>query len=335
MVSGPSANVALFSVQDKEAKKRPPLIPPKRLVAIASIDIKLTTGPAPNKVSFGAGLNNASASATAADGYIDIPNPSDFGEGLTDVMITSLTESKGFSVVDLPAGAAPGTGSPDEAVPELLVKAVIVEMSCRKRSGGLSIGDISGGHGQYENKVTMDVRLVDPVTNVVVDSVKATGRKTSKSSIFGAKTYLGSIWDPNTKILDLSYGDFEDSPLAEATRLATQDAAKKLIEKAQKRPWEAKVIKVVQEDSGPEFYLNVGGDCGLKVGDKLNLLQLGEPIVDDKSGKVIGRTRSKLVASVEVLTLDEASVVCKVPSGAEPPILDEAASYVVRVIGRT
>lgn len=125
-------------------------------------------------------------------------------------------------------------------MPDVLLRAVVIDVSCRKRSVGLALGDLGGGQGQFENKVVMDVRLVDPVTNLVIDSVKATGKKTSKSSIFSLAKE--SNFDPTNKVLDLSYSDFEASPLMDAARLATEDAVKKLIEKSQRRPWEAKVI---------------------------------------------------------------------------------------------
>lgn len=54
--------------QDKKAQKRPPLIPPKRLVAVNPIEVKLTAAPAPSGFSIGVGVNNSSAQATTADG---------------------------------------------------------------------------------------------------------------------------------------------------------------------------------------------------------------------------------------------------------------------------
>lgn len=322
-----STEVSPLQSQEKKAPKRPPLIPPKRLVAVQFIDIKLTKGSSPNTVGFGFGAGNTSGGGAQSDGDIVVTNTANFAAGMGNVMITSLTDSNGFLVVDLPATPSPGT-DPEGETPELVLRAVITDMSCRKRSGGLLIGDLSGGQGQYENKVTMDVRLVDPATNLVVDSVKATGRKTSKSSIFGATKY--SSLNTSTKILDLSYRDFEDSPLSEAARLATQDAVKKLIEKAQKRPWEARVVKVVVIEEGYEFYLNVDGDCGLQEGDQLELLQLGDPLIDPKTNRALGRAR-KAVGTVIVIAADGESVLCRLKDSASKSDLeDPAKSLIVR-----
>lgn len=309
--------------QKQETPPRPPLVPPKRTVSVQSIEVKLTKGSTPTGVGMSIGFGNTSTSGSQSDGEIEISDPQEFASGVQAVMMTSLSESKGFLVVDLgdpsmptASGTMPPADDSQTSGPEseLLLRAVITDMSCRRRSGGLAIGDLSGGQGQFENKVTMDVRLIDPLTNIVVDSVRATGRKTSKNSIFEATKY--SVWDPTSKILDLSYKDYEDSALAEATRLATQDAVKKLIEKSQKRPWEARVIKIIEENGELEFYLNVGPDCGLMVGDKLELLLQGDPILDEKTEKIIGRSRPKKLGVLEVFNVQEQNTICKFARGS-------------------
>jgi len=307
--------------QKQKVPPRPPLIPPKRTVSIHTIEVKLTKGSGPIGVGMSIGFGNTSSSGSESDGEIEISDPQEFSDGVRAVMMTSLSESKGFLVVDdgessIPGGSGttPPAGEAPAAGPgsELVLRAVITDMTCRRRSGGIAIGDLSGGQGQFENKVTMDVRLIDPLTNIVVDSVRATGRKTSKNSIFGATKY--SVWDPATKILDLSYKDYEDSALAEATRLATQDAVKKLIEKSQKRPWEARVIKIIEENGELEFYLNATEDTGLRNGDELELIQQGESIIDESSGKVLGRKRDVLLGTVLVVLTDDERVICRATS---------------------
>lgn len=337
-----TASATAAQAKDQRTQRRPALIPPKRVVAVQSIDIKLTKASGTGGASLGIGVGNASAGGSQSEGEITISNTQDFSEGVGAAMITSLTESKGFQVVDLPQSLQPsgmnGTAQPTsseqatapgdaEVQPDLVMRAVITNMSCRRRSGGLSIGDLSGGQGQFENKVTMDVRLVDPLTNLVVDSVRATGRKTSKNSIFGATKF--STYNPAEKLLDLSFADFQESPLAEATRLATEDAVKKLIAKAQQRPWEAKVIQFVEEENGLEIYLNATAETGLREGDELVLIQRGEPITDKASGKVIGRKRDVTLGTVVVILADAERVICR-SKGVLHPGLQLEQSLAVR-----
>lgn len=309
------ALIALASSQSTTSKDEKLPIGPKRTVAVTSFDVKIGASN-PTTFTFGGGLNNNSGSGGATNGTIAIPNAAEFGSGLTEVMITVLTDTKAFTVIDVPApsqlggATAPTTGD----LPQYYMKAVVSEVSCRERSGGINFGGLGVGQGQYENKVTLDVRLIDPTTNVVIESVKATGKKTSTSSMFGGSYAFGSIYDPDTKVLNLSYGDFESSPLAEAARLAIQDAATKLRDKVGKRPWESAVLKVMQEDSGLELYLNLPGDCGLKVGDKLELCRYGEEILDPKTNLPVGRTRPKVMGTVEVFMTDADRVICK-PTG--------------------
>lgn len=302
---------------------------PKRTISVQSFEVKLAQGGS-SGFTFGGGSGNTAATGSSGLSLIAIPNPADFGSGLSDVMITSLTESEAFTVLEMPPAVegAPPTVPP--VLPQFMMKAVVTEVSCRERGGGLSIAGLGGSQGQYENKVTLDVRLADPTTQVVLESVKATGKKTAKGSIFGYKTYPGgSIWNPQTSVLDLTFADFESSPLAEAARLAMQDAVKKLREKVAKRPWEAAVLKVVTEDTGVEIYINLPGDCGLKVGDKLELCRYGEEILDPKTGQIVGWTKAKVLGSVEVAATDTERVICK-PRSELASISDSTDGLFVR-----
>jgi len=323
-------------VQDKKNdKNRPAMVGPKRSVSVLPFDIRLTQGSGSSGVSFGGGFNNTSANGASSDGTISIPNPAEFGSGLATVMITALTDSRGFSVIEMdepPANGALVQTPASASKPQYIVRAVVTEMTCRQRSGGISIGGIGAGQGQYENKIVIDARLIDPVTYAVIESVTATGKKTSKGSIFQATKYAGgSMWFPATKVLDLTLTDFQASPLADASRLAVEDAVKKLIEKASKRAWEAYVIRVIQEDTGPEVYLDVESDCGLKNGDSLDLCQPGEELTDPKTGRVVGRARPKVLGRLTVFQTDADRVICKpVAELADKPEL-LAAGLLVRL----
>lgn len=300
---------------DRNAQERPS--GPKRSVAVFSFEIKVNPSGS-DSFSLGGAFGDSYGSAATSIGTISIPDPSEFGSGLADMMITGLTESKSFVVIDLPRpreavdlGGPPETELPPVR-PQYWLKASVTEVSCRRKSGGINIGGVGGGQGSYENVVTLDVRLVDPVTHEVIESVKSTGKKTAKSSIFSASKYAGgSIWHPATKVLDLTFADFQSCPLAEAARLAIADAVKKLGERAAKRPWEATVVHVSRDGGNTEIYLNVRSDCGLVVSQILELSVQGDKILDPETGLVIGRTRPKFVGRIAVSRLDADIVICK------------------------
>lgn len=326
---------------------QPSLKGPKRTVSVASFAVKTAAVGAPSGLSVGGGFGNTNTSGSAHNWSISVQNASEFGTGLAEVMITSLIESKGFIVLDsdttgnLPTTNSGFTGAPGQAnvnppvdpshLPEFIIRATVTELSCRQRSGGISVGGIGGGQRQFENKVTIEVRLVDPLTGEVVESVKATGTKTSRNSLFDATKWTkGTYTNPSTKILDLTYGDFQSTPLAEAARLATEDACKKLIERSAKRPWEARVIKIVDEEEGLEFYLNLNEDSGLQVGDSLELLIQGELIKDPKTGRVTGRLRPKPLGRVKVALVDHERVVCMPLTSIPKTVVQGDTVFIVR-----
>lgn len=312
--------------QRAQDSKTPQLVGPKRTVQIPRVEIKLTHGNAPSGFSFGGGFNNNSVQGSAADGTIDVSNPQDFGDGLSELLVTSLTESRAFTVIENdPPAPSPeeqlrptGTG-PERPTSQYILKAVITELSCHQRSGGLSIGAISGGQGQYQNKVVMDVRLVEPGTQAVLETVRATGIKTSKSSIFGASQYTGgSMWIPATKILDLTFQDFSQSPLAEACRNAAKSAANDLVKKLSKRTWESNVLRFDSTGNGFDLYLDASGDCGLRVGDRLDFCKQGDPLTDRRTGVIVGRTRPTKLGQLEVAITSEERLICRpVPEFAD------------------
>lgn len=296
--------------------KRPEAYGPKRTVTIAPFEIKVAQTQ-PTGASLGVGFGTSSAATSQSVGTISVPNTAEFGTGLAEVATTVFTETTAFSVIDPlndPNAVSGGSTAPASATSQYLLKATITDISCRQRAAGIAIGIFGGGQGRFDNRVTIDVRLVDPVTGAVIESIKATGSKQSKGSIFGLKKYEGgSSWDPGTKVLDLTYQDFESSSLGEACRLAVQDAATKLMARVAKRSWEASVLKIVEAHDILDVYLNLPGDCGLKVGDRLELCVAGEELTDPKTGKVVGRTKATVLGVIEVASIDNDTILCAAP----------------------
>ena len=295
----------------------PPITGPKRTIVVDSVDIKCAN------VTNGVGAGGASSLSVfggdnSANGTANVPvsvpinDPNGFGTGLVEMMITALDQSKGFVVLDRPKvavdpniGAAgvqppPPTEIKPGDLPQLLIRASVTDLIVSSRSGGFSLGRFEGKRENFTNKVVMDVRLVDPVSNLVLETVRCSGQKSSTSDL------LGVFAKDDTKIF--GYEAFASSPLGEATRLALEDGIKKLMAKLAKYPWQAVIVDVVEEADGSVGYLNVGEDCGLKVGDSLEAVREGKDLVDPSSGRSLGKSRATVLGRVTVVSVDGDSV---------------------------
>jgi curli biogenesis system outer membrane secretion channel CsgG len=300
----------------------PPISGPKRTIVVDSVDVKCAnvtngvgTGGSSSVTIFGG--NNSVNGAATVPVSVPINDPNGFGSGLAEMMITALDQSKAFVVLDKPkqaaldpvAAAAAGAGGvtlppvPDAKpgpAPQLLIRASVTDLVVSTRSGGFNLANLGGKREEFTNKVIMDVRLVDPATNLVLETVRCSGQKSSKSDL------LGIFTNDDKKLF--GYDAFASSPLGEATRLALEDGVKKLIAKLNKYPWQATVVEVVEEADGSIGYLNVGEGCGLKGGDTLEVGRAGKDLVDPATGRLLGKSRATVLGRVTVISVEGTSV---------------------------
>ena len=133
---------------------------------------------------------------------------------------------------------------------------------------------------RYRAKIAMTVRLID----------NETGKDTMVSSI-------------------------EVSGTADETKIAVHEAcveaAKKVLKDIQKyNPFTAKVIKI----EGKKLYIDQGFDAGIRVGETLEIVREGSPII--KNGKVVDMTHISIgKAKITEVTADYS--ICKVIEATE------------------
>lgn len=246
-------------------------------------------------MSGGTGGTTVAGGASGPEPLI-LSDPAGFSSGLVEMLKSEMASSKYWYVLDVPARLDPTIQPPPpqegDLKPQFLVRATAIDLNVSGSAGGLSLGPLGGGQKQIRNKVVLDVKLVDPTTQLVLETVRATGSKTTKTN------FLAAFAKGDQKVF--GWAEFKESPLFEAADLAIKDGVAKLGQKLAKYPWEAEISAAAEEDDKAVFYLNVNGDCGLTVGQSLDVFVSGDPVLDVKSGKVMGRKRPKVVGAATV-----------------------------------
>jgi len=158
-------------------------------------------------------------------------------------------------------------------------------------------------------KVT--IRMVDPETSVAFYSefgqASASKEATMKLGYGGASDYDATL---------------SDKALNGAIVKLVNNILLTLIN----RPWEARIIDI----QGDKIFINAGERTGLKVGDKLDLVQPGKKVKNPTSNAMM-QLPGKVVGLMEVESLfgtsdvDDGSV-CKVISGEQPTL-----EHIVRI----
>ncbi len=145
------------------------------------------------------------------------------------------------------------------------------------KSGFFSATKIQTAHAKVE------IRLVDARTGYVFFTASGSGDASTESGEiagFGSKAaYDGSLND-------------------RAIGAAISDVQNALISKLVERPWRTDILKV----DGRKIYISGGSRQGLKVGDKLTVLQSGETIKSAQTGFDI-TLPPKAVAQIQVVSL--------------------------------
>lgn len=308
---------ALAQKQPKDKKVQvvpstplPPYFGPRKRAAVAGLEVKVqavsTTIP--------------TASGTTSVISLDIAQPTEFGTGLTDMLVTALVESKRFIVLerqnledlqkekslgDVDPNTTPKTGKTLGA--QVIIRGAITELSFKRSgAGGNLVSEVvDGTFVRSVATVGIDLKIVDAETGVVLESVRAEGRVGSQLASLNLKQNEFKI----------GFAAFDNGPLGRAVRFAILDAVKKIVQRTEAIPWTAKVAAVT-EDGGRKVYLNAGKDSGLEPGDILEVQALGEEIKDPDTGLVIGRTKAGVVGRIIVLKVEEKLTICEPVEGS-------------------
>ena len=139
---------------------------------------------------------------------------------------------------------------------------------------------------------------MDTTTGEIISSVQGKGEVSSSSLQLD---YEKNGYGIGTK-------NFNSSSLGQASRKAIEDAVAQILKTSDTlaaTPWEGRIADIeTGTGSASTLYINAGLNAGLKIGDKLEILQTGRPITDPDTGQVIGRTKDQHIGLCQLVTVD-------------------------------
>jgi curli biogenesis system outer membrane secretion channel CsgG len=273
----------------------PAFFGPKKRAVVAPLEVKV------NAVATTVTTPSGNTSVVS----LDLAQPTDFGTGLTEMLITTLVQSNRFIVLDRQAlediarERSLGDTDPNTVAKagnllgaQVLIKGAVTELSFKRSGAGANLVSevVDGSVANSVATVAIDLRIVDVATGEVLESVRAEGRVGSKAMTL------------NLKKEDIKFGiaAFDNGPLGFAVRRAVDEAVKKISNRAERIPWQARVVQVTDESGAVKVYLNFGSNAGLKVGDLLEVTRPGAVLIDPETSIVLGRADGKKMGLVRI-----------------------------------
>ena len=287
---------ALAFNDGQQLDKLPKYTGPKRRIAVTDIEVKVGTS----------GVESSSGSASVSP-------PADFGQGLTEMLMTALSKSNRFILLERSdkglqdiqkeqsqLGLTDATRiQPNNFMgAEVLIRGALTEFSSEQSKSdtksllsGLGVSQTSSS-----SVVGLDIRIYDVSTGEIIDSEKAEGKVSAK----------GLDLAVTGNDLNLNSSSFQNSSLGKATRQAIERAVFFVCAKLDKRAWQARIAEVTDEESNKkELYLNVGSLAGIKVGDEFEVFHPGKAIIDpDHPGRVLSTTRGRKIGRCRVTSVE-------------------------------
>jgi len=221
---------------------------------------------------------------------IEIPPPSEFARGLTEILTTVLVRTGRVVVLERAAMqqieqeqsiAAAGKTTQQTAAQQgamlgaqALITGDITGFTFNRSSIGGQVTNLVKGLSVATERVSaeviIDLRLIDATTGEILHSAKGNG----KASQTGVAADL--IREDKSVSADASF----TTPLGQASRQAIQTAVANLLVGMPQVRWSARVVDV----RDGVVYLNAAGQDGMRPGLKLAVSEAGEALVDPQTG---------------------------------------------------
>ena len=225
------------------------------------------------------------------------------GKGMTDMLVTALTKSGKYSVIEREALekvmkeqqiGATGIISAQTAAKmgqvlgiQYIVTGSITEFGIKQSKLGVgNLGGLFGVGGGVDTrtntaKVACDIRMIDTSTGEILKAEKGEGEESST----GVSVDLSIA--PS---VDFGKDGFDDTVIGKAVRKTIESVSRPLIEMAENFPWSARIMKV----EGKKMWLNSGKKDEEKEGRNFGIFRKGEDLIDPETGISLGSSDTKL-----------------------------------------
>ncbi len=230
------------------------------------------------------------------------------GEAIEAQLISELTKTGRYRVVEREnisgilgeqdmgtagrtrKGSGPATGDLEGA--QLMIKGVITDAEEESGKGGRgSFGGISLGGRKTVYRVTMDFRIYDTQTSLILDTATVTAEQVKKKKSAGLR--IGGLGLGGDK----SAGDTTGAII----RDLIQQALVAVDKQAEKLGWKSKVLTVKKE----KVVILGGSRDGLEDGMRFKVFQLGEQIIDEDTGQVLDEGEETEVGEIKLVQVKE------------------------------
>ena len=156
------------------------------------------------------------------------------------------------------------------------------------------IGAIGIGGNMTTADATINIRMIDTTTAERIISIAETGQvKKGGGFVRGTSLSREAEWGIASEAI-------EKASKAIVTKLTTGDYLAKIGSAAGSAVAEGRIIKV----DGARAWINLGSASGLKVGDKFNIIAVGEALIDPDTGAKLG-AEEKQTGTGEVAEVQE------------------------------
>jgi curli biogenesis system outer membrane secretion channel CsgG len=228
------------------------------------------------------------------------------GQGIADMLVTKLVESKKYLVVERNELDAilkeqglgqSGLVTQQSAAKvgqllgvEMIVTGSISEFGEKKSKVGGGIGSLGGfniGVATKTARVAVDIRLVNTNTGEIVAAKSADGEDSSTGL-------------DNVGIEDVNFHNsttWDNTQLGIASRIAIEKCVNYINEGMSGIPWEGKIIKATEGT----VYMKPGSKGGVQPGMKFGVYRPGEELIDPDTGLSLGSEESK-IGEIEYLS---------------------------------
>jgi curli biogenesis system outer membrane secretion channel CsgG len=176
---------------------------------------------------------------------------------------------------------------------QILVKGTVTEFEDKSQGSdsGVGFGGFKIGAKRSEAHVGLIIRLIDTTTGEVVASERVEGKATAGGTSFGMN--VGGV--------QFGTSGFAKTPLGKAMQMAIDNAVAIIAEKLKGVPFQARIVKVVNEN---ELLISGGQKTGISEGDVFTIYSVGESLVDPDTGEQLG-TELEQRGSVKVTKVEE------------------------------